>query len=255
MLNNVFAFFENSAATFVLGSIIAAIISYKFSSRKTLKTFSNTSKIFIAGNNKEDDKLKISYEGEVVEKLFMTKIYFWNTGNQTIDKTDIVKELLAETKGKILDVSLIKVSKESCEIYCEFIDANKYKVNFEYLDKKDGAYIEILHTEVIKELEWNIKGTKINKCKSISKVEKLSFGNIALHILLLFLLCFALFFCFAIGGSILEEGNSILEIVLLLLSGAMMLSLFASAMLSYVRIAFLNKLPQTLNDTKEKTNV
>ena len=96
------------------------------------------------------EKLSVSYDGQKIEDLCITKFTIWNSGNKTLNDVDIVKnkELTIATcdDDKILDVELIICSEETNEFRIVKIDERTVKIMFDYVDKKDGVVIQIIHT-------------------------------------------------------------------------------------------------------------
>lgn len=96
------------------------------------------------------EKLSVSYDGQEIEDLCITKFTIWNSGNKTLNDVDIVKnkELTIATcdDDKILDVELIICSEETNEFRIVKIDERTVKIMFDYVDKKDGVVIQIIHT-------------------------------------------------------------------------------------------------------------
>ena len=112
------------------------------------------------------DKLSVSYNGQEIEDLCVSRFTIWNSGNKTLNENDMVtsKELTITTleDNKILDVELIVCSEETNNFFTQIIDEHTVKIFFEYADKKDGAVIQIIHTGTDESLkiECKIKGGK-----------------------------------------------------------------------------------------------
>ena len=85
----------------------------------------------------------------------------WNSGNITINNTDIVKtrELTFATdeENVILDAEILGVSEETNKFSLLFIDNKTVKLIFDYLDKKDGIVIQIIHTGLSENLLLSCK--------------------------------------------------------------------------------------------------
>lgn len=106
---------------------------------------------------KEEDTLpeevEILFRGKTVPRLTKTHVILWNSGKGTLHGRDIVQTdplRLEFSKGtQVLKPRLLKVTRA----------ANKFKVminpnspnellcSFDYLDREDGATIELLHTD------------------------------------------------------------------------------------------------------------
>ncbi len=171
-MNDVISFFSNNwlpIILFVFGIPITMISGAKFSNRKRISYHINTKKVYIDNAGKHNDKLKITYEGETVDTMYQTQIYLWNSGNQTIDKSDVVEPISVKmSNGKILDISFSAISRNQCGINYDPITIEESKITFDFLDKNDGAYIDVLHTDQLEFMTPTIKGTRIKNCKDIS---------------------------------------------------------------------------------------
>ena len=97
----------------------------------------------------------------------LTKLAFWNSGTETINKIDIVNSDPLRIDGTELNTIVgAKISftrRNVSNIEVSLIE-NTVQLSFDYLDKNDGAIIDIYHTESTK---LNVSGT-IKGCESIS---------------------------------------------------------------------------------------
>ncbi len=147
-------------------SFVYAIITQHINKEKKEFSYIQKSNTLLHKKKGKFDKLSVSYNGQEIEDLCVSRFTIWNSGNKTLNENDMVtsKELTVTALGdnKILDVELIVCSEETNNFFTQIIDEHTVKIFFEYADKKDGAVIQIIHTGTDKSLkiECKIKGGK-----------------------------------------------------------------------------------------------
>lgn len=114
--------------------------------------------------------MKIFYNEKEIDSLSITKISFCNKGLETIQKNDTIEsdKITVELVGKdikILDSDLIYESRAVNKFSFSIVkDENELNVSFDFLDKNDGAIIQILHTSTGEiKVRGTIKGNKNTK--------------------------------------------------------------------------------------------
>ncbi len=100
-----------------------------------------------------DVEVKFPGYGQPVKSLTVTKIAFWNAGNETIKKQDVVKEDQITIRGKdgvvFLSSSIIDVVSPHNKLDCKLNqDRSIVTITFEYLDHNQGGNIQVFHTGV-----------------------------------------------------------------------------------------------------------
>ncbi|MBE6814775.1 MAG: hypothetical protein E7522_04920 [Ruminococcaceae bacterium] len=124
------------------------------------------------------EKISISYDGKQIEDLCVSKFTIWNSGNRTLNSIDMVdsKELTISTLDSsiILDVEIIACSDETNKFSVKSIDDHTIKVNFDYVDKKEGVIVQIIHTGTDSDIQIDckIKGGKQIKNINNNKTTK-----------------------------------------------------------------------------------
>jgi hypothetical protein len=98
-----------------------------------------------------DVEVKFPGYGQPIKALTVSKIAFWNDGNETIRKQDIVKDDPITIQGKegivFLSVSVIESVSPLNKIECKMNqDRSLVTITFEYLDHNQGANIQVFHT-------------------------------------------------------------------------------------------------------------
>lgn len=157
---NFFVWFIVSAAT-----IASVYLAYKSVPQKVLK-FSLSHNNLISSGKASLPNLKIVYAGTNVDQVTVTKVIFWNSSFPTISEQDIIKaaplSIIAKT-GEILDVSVLNGEDTSNQIKVELIDEKTAYISFDYLDRKEGGVIQVVHTGDRDSIDVSrkIKGGKI----------------------------------------------------------------------------------------------
>ena len=119
------------------------------------------------------DTLEMLYSGKPIENLTATKIAFWNAGRDTINSQDIASTdplTVHVKKGcKILDTKVLYMKNLVNRFSITTADdLSNITLNFEYLDKEEGAIIQILHTGKSSE-DIEIRGTIKGAGKPVQK--------------------------------------------------------------------------------------
>lgn len=136
-------------------AILGAFLSIVFYLRsiKVKKPYCLTSSTNVISNSmSEITSLEIFYKKERVTNLTKTKLVFWNAGKETLTQNDIPTSepmtICVENGLKILNAKIIFVKNKSNQINIkkEKNRDNKFYIEFEYIDRDEGAIIEIVHT-------------------------------------------------------------------------------------------------------------
>ena len=150
-------------------AIFSALFAiYTWIAGKKKKQFSlvcKTNEVIASGKSKID-KLFIQYDGETIENLSITKFYIWNSGNEVINKSDIVNSrplsIIGSEPASILDAQIIKANEETNAFSIVDIKKQRVAFDFDYVDQGDGFVVQILHTgqAIDLDLDCKIKGGK-----------------------------------------------------------------------------------------------
>ena len=150
-------------------AIFSALFAiYTWIAGKKKKQFSlvcKTNEVIASGKSKID-KLFIQYDGETIENLSITKFYIWNSGNEVINKSDIVNSrplsIIGSEPVSILDAQIIKANEETNAFSIADIKKQRVAFDFDYVDQGDGFVVQILHTgqAIDLDLDCKIKGGK-----------------------------------------------------------------------------------------------
>jgi hypothetical protein len=106
----------------------------------------------IKGYSSLFEKLEIQYGGQKIENLTVSKIVFWNNGNETIDRGDLAIHpyIWPRIEGtNILDVKVITTSTVGNRFESIMLPDRRFiALSFDYLDAQQGAVIQVIHTGV-----------------------------------------------------------------------------------------------------------
>lgn len=97
------------------------------------------------------DALEMKYAGKEINNLTITKLIFWNNGKDTIRRLDVASTdpLILKIKDEqyFLDAKII-YQKKPANRFLVSLASNKKQItmDFEYIDKNEGAIIQLLHT-------------------------------------------------------------------------------------------------------------
>ena len=155
----------------VLGIVIGVMVSYFFY-KKSLRvkepSWMITSNNLIRGFGTAIKDLRIIYNDHPIENLTVSKIIFWNNGSETIDGSDLktVDPLRIKTNDgvSILDVKILASNNPASRFQVHLEpETNCAYITFDYLDEKQGAVIQVIHTGKSSadiEMAGAIKGVK-----------------------------------------------------------------------------------------------
>jgi hypothetical protein len=96
------------------------------------------------------DSLEMSYSGELIETLTVTRVAFWNGGRETINNQDIVgsdpPRVRAKEGCRILGAQILYATPAN-QFRLEMAeDQSNVILNFNYIDKDEGMIAQLFHT-------------------------------------------------------------------------------------------------------------
>ena len=152
------------AALGIIIGIIVALAIYRASEIGARPVYSRRS-FRVIGFNKDEflQDVEILYHGKRIDRLTRTRLIFWNSGKRIIRGSDIVAEDAVRCELSLgalaLEVRVIKHTRDANKFMARIDDnsQNRVLLNFDYLDPKDGAVVEILHTDSVRDPA--VKGT------------------------------------------------------------------------------------------------
>lgn len=132
----------------VIVAILALILAYRSVPQKVIKCNVESNELI---TNKQSilSGLNIYYGDEQVNRVTVTKLTFWNNSFPPINKLDLIETepfSLSIVDGKILDISVSAGDEASNLIKVSSIDESTAKISFDYLNRKEGGVVQIIHT-------------------------------------------------------------------------------------------------------------
>jgi hypothetical protein len=136
----------------ILTAIVGALISLYFY-RKTRRfkrpAFAVGTQNLIRDYSTKLSGLKIEYKGKNPSTISVSKLAIWNEGTETIDRADIAPGdplRIYCLEGEILESSVVDVTSPANQFGVQPAGPAALYVAFEYLDKNQGAIVQIVHT-------------------------------------------------------------------------------------------------------------
>jgi hypothetical protein len=159
------------AVALTIASLLATYYFYRKSVRIKEPYWAIHSNNLIQGYSSKLSDLRVLYKREKVENLTISKVLFWNNGADTIDRLDIMTanqlRITGVDKTKLLDVKLLAVNNPSSQFSLEFADDKSCAyLSFDYLDNKQGAVIQVVHSGISSDdiiVTGDVKGVKALK--------------------------------------------------------------------------------------------
>lgn len=138
----------------ILIGAIVAIIAHKRASLGPRLVY-QWSSLKVIGTDKDiPDDIRIIFKGIEVPRVIKTNIIIWNSGNKMLDGKNRVQgdplRLEFNANEEIISANIITKTKEvnGFEIVQDKKNPNILYFEFDYLDPKDGASIEVIHTDI-----------------------------------------------------------------------------------------------------------
>lgn len=137
-------------STFAVAGFLYAIICQHVNTERKEFSYCHDSYPLIRKKKTVFEKLSIEYDGKSISDLTVSYFTIWNSGNRTLNCSDIVetKELTisAEEESLILDAEIITTTEDTNKFSLEKIDDRTLKIGFDYAEKKDGLVLQVIHT-------------------------------------------------------------------------------------------------------------
>lgn len=143
-------------------SILISFVFYSRSKKEKVPLYNIKHFNLVRGHLKELKSVKISYGGEDVEDLTLTRLAFWNKGRDTIEQRDIAQadpvRITVPEGYRILEVNIDYIHNPVNSIEIKVSDDRTSAIlNFDYLHTLEGCVLTIYHTAVGSQVK--IKGT------------------------------------------------------------------------------------------------
>lgn len=149
----------------IIGALIAVLIGayFYFKSRKVKRVaYITSTRNLIQDVSETLSDIAVTFQGQPANNISVSKISIWNAGTDTVHGTDIVPVdplRFMISGGKVLDAKIVRASQPSQFRIGQTSEG--LQVSFDYLDKNQGALIQLVHTATSDEsirLTGSIKG-------------------------------------------------------------------------------------------------
>lgn len=145
-------FSERPWVALVVGTVLALVgiyISFRLRSKKSLDYVVFNYVVLQPAHEGWDEDLRILYKDFPVTSLSTATIGVWNSGNVTIDGSDVAgaKYLTISSSGPgdILFATVLSVSRPEIAARVEYIGSKEVSLAFEFMDASDGILMNIVH--------------------------------------------------------------------------------------------------------------
>lgn len=182
MNNTIFSFLQeklsflsrNPIVYFLLAicTLLGAFWGKKGLSKKRI-SFRSVSFPIIRKSTNAISNVSILYKNKSVTNLTITNFIIWNSSDKSIRKEDIVplSPLHFSTKNintEILDLSIIETNNPTNNAYINLTE-NEFSFSFDYLKKKNGVVIQVIHTGYDDDIKFTGELIDGNlKCENLS---------------------------------------------------------------------------------------
>lgn len=161
----------------VLITVVALILQVKDKKRRVIY-YMITSNVILEKKVSQIEGVEVRFKGEEVGNIVATSIKFWNGGNESLEASDFYPEnelcVAVPIGEKILSASIAGESEDTCKVGVHINEEtpNMAKVTFYCLEPKQGATINVYHTNT--DEEKTVFSGKIKTGKLINRTYELS---------------------------------------------------------------------------------
>lgn len=142
----------------IAGVVAAIIIFFRTRRRTRFSYFQVGDRLLGLAGAGLPEGITAQYRGEPISNLTRSLIVLWNDGENTIAGTDVVEgdalRLRLKKEGNILTATVLKQTREVCQLVTQINDLRtEVRLPFSFLDARDGASVEVLHTSTCRHLD------------------------------------------------------------------------------------------------------
>jgi len=159
----------------LIGIVIGGVLAWWFARGPRLVVQTSGSTLV---STPSDQRIRVLYNDEPVPRVTQSLVWLWREGRGTIKGSDVVTAdpitINVPTGDRILDAALLAQSKPTNAVSIELVPDDPEagaRLAFEYLDPRQGAVIEVLHTAESPEL-IELTGTVMGMPKGIVRVRQ-----------------------------------------------------------------------------------
>ncbi len=133
-----------------VAGIVATVAVYSFTRRAKEPTWSVRTTDVVTKRTGGLTGLAVTFNGQTVSDLSVSRIVIFNGGNDPIRRTDIAPaaplSLTVPTDASMLDASIVAVSNSANRLTVGFDrEKNTALIDFDYLSKNEGAVVDVVH--------------------------------------------------------------------------------------------------------------
>jgi len=207
-------------------SIIVSIYLYLKSRKRKKPVFDKRSINVISDTIRNLGDIDVKYKGDEIDNLTVTKVAFWNNGNETINENDQAPtDKLRISLGEdfiVLESEILFQSSKSNNFQVTN-STNYISISFDYLDPKQGCIIKLIHTgrsssdvsllgtfkgsDKLKKVNSGIFSRGILKSLVASPIRKLFFSYAGLRKIIRIFPWLLIILGFAIGRGFFDSDN------------------------------------------------
>ncbi len=153
-------------------TLLGAFWGKKGLSKKRI-SFRSVSFPIIRKSTNAISNVNILYKNKSVSNLTITNYIIWNSSDKSIRKDDIVPLSplcfsINNTNVEILDISIIETNNLTNNAHLDLIE-NKFSLSFDYLKKKNGVVVQVIHTGYDDDIKFTGELIDGNlKCENLS---------------------------------------------------------------------------------------
>jgi hypothetical protein len=187
---DVLKFLMNNWVTLFVGllGLVASVILYQRGRRKRDPRWDIRTTIVIQDYSAKLTDLGVTYAGKPVQTLSVSRVMFWNNGNETLNASDLVSVdplRLVTTDGvQILNATLLASNNVAAQLQIQAApNSDQAIVTFDYLDGGQGGVFQIVHTGKRRNLhiEGTIKGVRSVRRERLGYIVPPSFSGAAVR--------------------------------------------------------------------------
>lgn len=166
------SFIQHPLVLFVLGCIVTVLV-YRLQKTRRRISYQTFDTIVIDAGSTKDNRLEVRYAGKVVPQVTRTVLRVWNSGTETINRSDIAStdplSLTLSDDAHILAIQTLLTTRDPIQVGAIALTKTAI-VEFDFLDANDGALIAVLHTGKPNDsaVTGTIKGTTLKQVWSSS---------------------------------------------------------------------------------------
>lgn len=144
-----FLYAPDTIFSVVVGGLLGYFF-YRLSSKKQKFSYTLDSATLMDKRENEGFRdIEIRFQDKNIDKLTVTKLTVWNSGNTAISKDNVAPAdplRLSLKKAEILNCRIVKQTDERGKFEAQPDSAEEVRFSFDYFDPNDGFKCEIIHT-------------------------------------------------------------------------------------------------------------